>query len=666
MTGSQRVWWREPFRMFQTNLREIDAATMDVDDTLDYLERFGADTWLLSVGGIVSNYPTSLSSQTANPALAARPSGDLVGDAVAAASRRGIRVMARMDFSKVDHRRAELHPDWCFVDPEGRRQVYNGLTSVCPSAGYYQNETFAVVAEVLDRYGVSGFFFNWLTYNERDYSRRYRGVCQCAACVRRFAQWAPGLLLPVGPESDSYDEWRRFADDSLEALTLKMRNHIAELAPEAMLVQGTSADVLFHEANNAVGRPLWHVRTAEQVSAARTARPDTPVLVNSVAFVDMPYRLAGEDPQHFAQYLVQAISRGAYPSTYIMGGPCDGPHACLETAGELTRFHRDHTDVYRDLVPAARTLLVRPDALRRSAVAHTLAVEEFRGLSVALLERHVPFDVVDERQLAALPDDDGHRMIIVPDLGPLEPAAQGRLDRAVEAGAAVVFTGATAPFAGSPVERVLARLDTFEELLSLHVGGLDGPSEGWAEPFAVVGAIDLVVARGDAETALPVIGRAPFGPPEKCHGHLETGHPGFLRRRSGSGTVAVIPWTIGRALRATGSGRLGDAIVRLLSCIDPDVVIPTNLPGAVEIALGRSAFGTVAHLLNRSGDRTDHFTTPVPIGPATVTLPWPEATKVRALRAGTDLSCTAVEGGVAVDLPGVDLFEVLVAESPVT
>ena len=300
--------------------------------------------------------------------------------------------------------------------------MYNGLTSVCPSAGYYQDETFAVVAEVLDRYGLSGFFFNWLTYNEHDYSRRYRGVCQCAACGRRFAQLAPGVQLPVGPESDSYDEWRRFADDSLEELTLRMRNHIAALAPEAMFVQGTSADVLFHEANNAVGRPLWHVRTAEQVSAARTARPDTPVLVNSVAFVDMPYRLAGEDPHHFAQFLVQAISRGASPSTYIMGGPRDSPYACLDIAGELTRFHRHHTDVYRDLVPAARTLLVRPDALRRVPTPTSSQSRSSRGLSVALLERHVPFDVVDERQLAALPDDDGHRMIIVPNLGPLESA----------------------------------------------------------------------------------------------------------------------------------------------------------------------------------------------------------------------------------------------------
>src|SRR5690606_39764657 len=98
-------WWHHPFRTFQTNLREIDAG-LDVEATLEAIQAHGADTWLLSVGGIIANHPSSLASQTVNPALAERPSGDLVGDAVAAAQARGVRVLGRMDFSKV---RSEEH-----------------------------------------------------------------------------------------------------------------------------------------------------------------------------------------------------------------------------------------------------------------------------------------------------------------------------------------------------------------------------------------------------------------------------------------------------------------------------------------------------------------------------------------------------------------------------
>src|SRR5699024_4106154 len=179
-------WWHSPFRTFQTNLREIDAG-LDVEAVLDAIEDHGADTWLLSVGGIIANYPSELECQTVNPALAERESGDLIGDAVAAASARGIRVLGRMDFSKIDAQRAEQNPQWCFVSPEGEPQLYNGYRSVCPSGEYYQSRAFDVIAEVLGRYDLAGFFFNWMSFNEFDYSRTYWGVCHCTACLRGFA-----------------------------------------------------------------------------------------------------------------------------------------------------------------------------------------------------------------------------------------------------------------------------------------------------------------------------------------------------------------------------------------------------------------------------------------------------------------------------------------------
>jgi hypothetical protein len=330
------LWWQRPFRMLQTNLREIDAG-LDVDAVLDYIEDFGGDAWLLSVGGIISGYPTDLPFQTRNPALAQRESGDLVGDAVAAAHARGTRLLARMDFSKVDGRIAEQHPDWCFVDPAGHQQVYNGLFSVCPSGPYYQAKVFEILTEVLERYDVDGFFFNWLTYGEHDYEKRYRGVCQCASCVAAFAEFAPGVPLPSDPDSPAYLTWRRFTTTMIDDWTARVRKFIAGRRPEAPLIMGDTSDIVFHEANNAVDRPLWHHLCGEHASLAKTYRPQTPVLVNAAAFVDMPYRLAGEEPHAYEQYLVQAIARGANPSIYIMGTPETVAYECLGPARELIR-----------------------------------------------------------------------------------------------------------------------------------------------------------------------------------------------------------------------------------------------------------------------------------------------------------------------------------------
>lgn len=611
-----RLWWHEPFRMFQTNLREIDAG-LDVEKVLDYLVEFGADTWLLSVGGIVSNYPTDLDFQTRNPYLAERPSGDLVGDAVKAAGRRGIRVMGRMDFSKIDHRRAEAHPDWCFVAPTGEHQVYNGLTSVCPSGDYYQARLFDVLDEVLDRYPIDGFFCNWMSFNEVDYSRRYWGVCHCVACADRYDK-----PLPDGKDSPGYDDWQRFSKGVLADLTARIREHLADRRPEAPLVLGDQADIVFHEANNAVGRPLWHHRTSENVSAAKTYRPSVPVLTNSVGFVDMPYRMASEDPNHFAQYLVQAIARGANPSTYIMGTPDDNPYACLEIAGELTRFHRDHAEVYTDLVSTAETLLVRPSSG---------STPEFQGLYLSLLQRHIPYDVLPQERLADA-DLSRYRVVVLPDLGTVD------LDRYVEAGGSVVATGNTELHC-LPVRR-LASYGTEESTRSLHLQG----------GVPVFGAFHLVEPSAGSDTGLHALSRAPYGPPEKCHGHEQLEHPGVVR----SGGVVLLPWTIGRSYREVGLSVHREIFVdEVIGAGSPQV--ETELPEQVEIVLGRSAAGTVVHLLNRSGDTDQRFAPPVRIAPALLRLP-DGVREVEALRSGERLPVT--DGRVRV--PDIGLFEVLV------
>ncbi|TDW84512.1 putative glycosyl hydrolase-like family 6 (GHL6) protein [Kribbella pratensis] len=601
-----RLWWQDPFRMFQTNLREIDAG-LDVESVLDYLEDFGADTWLLSVGGILSNYPTDLEFQTRNPYLAERPSGDLVGDAVKAAARRGIRVMGRMDFSKIDHRRAEAHPDWCFVGPSGARQVYNGLTSVCPSGDYYQVMLFEVLDEVLDRYPLDGFFCNWMSFNEVDYSRVYHGVCHCVACQERYDG-----VLPDDRDSPGYADWLRFSKEVLADLTGRIREHLAARRPEAPLVLGDQADIVFHEANNAVGRRLWHHRTSESVSAAKTFRPTVPVLTNSVGFVDMPYRMASEDPHHFAQYLVQAIGRGANPSTYIMGTPGTTPYACLDVASRLTRFHRDHAEVYRDLVPAAQTLLVRP--------VHSRA--EFEGLYLSLLQRHVPFDVLPEERLGEA-DLSRYRTVVLPNVGPVDLGAYaGR----------VVATGTTTALS----VRTLARYETEAETRSLHLEG----------GVPVFGTFNVIEAPSDAEVALRALSRAPYGPPEKCYGHVLLDHPGMVKQ----GNVVLFPWTIGQAYREVGLSVHRDLFVDQVGG-----AVETDLPEQVEIVVGRSAAGFVVHLLNRSGDTDQRFAPPVRIGPAWSRVP-AGVREVRALVAQEDLPVS--DGWVQV--PEIGLFDVLV------
>jgi len=670
-------WWHSPFRTFQTNLREIDAG-LDVEAVLDAIEDHGADTWLLSVGGIIANHPSRLASQTVNPRLSERPSGDLVGDATAAAQARGLRVLARMDFSKIDAARAERHPEWCFVSPEGEPQIYNGYCSVCPSGEYYQREMFDIVAEVLEKYPIAGFFFNWMSFNEVDYSRRYQGVCHCEACRRGVATAAPGIALPSGPEDPGYSRWKQYSDGVLEDLHERMRAHVRHLAPQAALIQGDRADITFHEANNAVGRPLWHQATADAVDAARSPDPARPVFVNAVAFVDMPYRWAGEDPRHLEQYAVQSLAHGAQPSTYIMGTPADSPFPGLAASARITRFHRDHQEHYTGLVSTARTALVRPTGGARART-------EFEGWHAALSEAHIPASVIRPDALPALARD-RFDLVILPDLGALPPDAVAALADFLGRGGAVITTGSSGWDAGvhqlDPDAEHLhqkAVLDTEESLRSLHLdigdsldphrreGPVHVPALGEYRALGLSGASAhrTGAAAHGAGAGWPVLGRALYGPPEKCYGNEATGHPGRVAWQVGDGRVTVIPWLPGTVLRELGLSLVGEALAGLAVHLGgPDLRWDSTLPAHVRIVPGRGARGALVHLLNRSGERPQRFVDPAPTAPAELGIPCDqEPSGVRALVAEREIDWSWAAGTLRVKVPSIDVFEVLEVRS---
>lgn len=672
-TTRDAPWWHSPFRTFQTNLREIDAG-LDVEAVLDAIEDHGADTWLLSVGGILANHPSRLASQTVNSHLSERGSGDLVGDATRAAQARGIRVLARMDFSKIDAARAERHPEWCFVSPEGAPQLYNGYRSVCPSGEYYQHEMFEIVAEVLENYPIAGFFFNWMSFNEVDYSRRRWGVCHCEACRRGFARFAPGVTLPAGPEDPGYDRWKEYSGGVLTDLHHRMQAHVRRLAPDAALIQGDRADITFHEANNAVGRTLWHQATADAVDAARSTDPARPVFVNAVAFVDMPYRWAGEDPRHLEQYAVQSIAHGAQPSTYIMGTPADSPFPALAASARITRFHRDHREHYTDLVPTARTALVRPPGSARSRT-------EFEGWHDALSEAHLPASVLRADALGVL-GRDRFDLVILPDLGELPGQAVTALEDFIDQGGAVITTGSSAWSAGvhqlDPDGQHLhqtAVFDTEESLRSLHLdigASLDAAREGSLRGPVHVPALGEfralgipVEARGGIETAWPVLGRALYGPPEKCYGNEETGHLGRLTWQAGAGgTVTVIPWMPGAALRELGLSVVGEALAGLAAAGGrTHLRWSTTLPAYVRVVPGRGARGQLIHLLNRSGERPQRFVDPAPVAPAQLEIPCDQEPRgVRALVADQELDWSWAAGTLRLRTPSIGVFDVVAVD----
>jgi hypothetical protein len=668
-TAEGNKWWRHPFSVFQTNLQEVDAV-MDVEKILDIIEEHGADTWLINTGGIVSFYPSDLDFQTRNPFLADRASGDLIGDAVAAAHKRGIRVLARCDFSKMSTQIAQQHPDWLFVSPKGEPQIYNTLYSACPSADYYQFRSLDILDEIMERYPVDGFFFNWFGFSETDYSRVYHGVCHCEKCRTTFAEFSGSKELPDGPGHPNYPEWLQFSNGVIRALATKISDHILAQRPDAALVLSRGAPVIYYEANNAFGRELWHHSTSENVSAHMTGLPEISLMVNSVSFVDMPYRMAGEQPEHFAQYLLQAIARGGNPSTYIMGAPGRIPYANLPLAGEVSRFFRDHKDMYGRLQPGGGIALARPNRLRSADPGFEHTVEEFRGLYSAFKEKHIPFDVIGADLIAKMDAEgllDKYQLVVLPDLGSLGTDAAAALDRFVEAGGNLVLTGSSGVTAHGGVELKTAPSimrvgapERGQDLWATYVSTSDQPdAQGFhyaAPTIPVYGSYAHFVWKPTAQRIGVMLPQAPFGPPEKCYGHVTGGEPAATSATR-NGTVIQIPWSVGRTYREFGTTEIRDYFLDTIDGV-LDATVSADLPEQVEMIVGRDPSGIVIHLINQTGARRKSFGPHVPVDGGKLRIKG-AAGGAELLVAGGNVDISKIDGGIEIALPRIELYEVL-------
>ncbi|MGH2368551.1 MAG: alpha-amylase family protein, partial [Chloroflexota bacterium] len=486
-TRRNAEWWRRPFRIFQTNIREVDSG-LDVERNVQDILDFGCTVWLLNAGGIVSHYPSKLPYQHPSPWLKDRPSGDLIKDAVEVAHRHGVRVMARCDFSKLHRDVFEQHPDWFYVSPKGQRQVYNGLYSACPSGPYYQEKSLEIIGEILDNYAVDAFFFNMFGMALRDYSGNYHGICQCVNCRRRFAAFSGGMALPKEETyaDPAYPVWRRYTRQLLDGIAGRVRESIKSRRADVCLLLNSNPDVTFHEINNAVDRPLplWRYHAGESAKTSVSAHPERPVAINCVMFWDIPYRFSAEQPGMVQLSLAQVIANGANPYCYVLGHTANQPdRKNFPAVRRMMQFHKAHERWYDGIRPAAEVLLIAPNQSEAAygAEGGAKVVAARRGAYRALVESHLPFDVLPDTALAQAEADGrlaGYKAVVLPNAAALSDEQTTILDRYVEQGGGLVatFETGTRDGDGQPrpdgqialrslgAARVLARRDGFKEL----------------------------------------------------------------------------------------------------------------------------------------------------------------------------------------------------------
>lgn len=653
-----REWWRQPVRYFQHLLREVDLETFDAARLIDEVRALRAGATIVMGGGFSAWYPSKLASQRVNPHL----KGDFLGDVVAAAKVADIRVIARMDISKGRPEWLARDPEWFCRAADGSPRLVWEMPQTCPTGPYWQAEAFKIVDEILGRYAIDGFFFNYLNVAR----------CHCARCQATVRAATGTAVPPDGARSPAYERWRQ---RTMAAYLARMRDFIRERAPAAVLIpyhhvrdgwnyraMAGIADVVSAQAsiplavNPVDPQPQWNHWAAEEALAARAVKPDcAPVLIHTGSEF-FASRQTAMPPDRLIRGMIQAAAHGANACASVNGTLAQDDPRAVPALREFGDYLARNAAWYRDLRSVARVALIRaqdsmdwgPDAGRPAGDPRTPGhVAEFRGLYEILVQLRHACDVVPDGGLRH-EDLKRYAAVVVPAVSCLGDDDAAALDAYVAAGGTLIMTadsGACDPDGNARAAPALQCLPWRPGPSRNVFGGYFKLAEG----RAAFGGIPHIGADGDFWS--PVGGETPAGighdlrlvsparnnAPEFTVVPAGGVEPGLLRRSHGRGKAIWLPWRVGALFHLFGIPEYATVIGHLLG----EPVLRTDAPAAVECIHYGHPEGEIVHFLNGASNQTKPLVQSVPLAGFTVRLRSP-ATRAILLNTGENLAVSRV------------------------
>lgn len=616
-------WWMEkPFRMVQNNLRDIDGA-MDVDHEVMMLKKLGANVVQVGCGGISAFGPSKLSCQRPTPYL----QGDKFGEVIEKCHAAGIRVIARFDVSKVHKDYLKTNPDWFTRRADGSPAYFEDCAAVCVNGAYQQDRILDILREAMTNYPLDGIFFNIPGYPTTDYDGNYVGICQCENCKRRFHEWSGGMTLPTVEDGNDpvYRKYEEFKLYTVADMLHRVRSLIKSIDPDIPLstYSDDGIDIVRCEAQSAIhAKHFWLYSGSEDPAAIKTTFPDKVPSNCAINAVDIPYRFMGVSTWLNQIRLYQNAAVGGNLDWCIIGAFEDYPdRANYEGVRQAFSLHARHENLFARLRSTAKILLVNPRPFYQYQITSG-NVHEYRGIVHMLKERHIPFDTVilnaTEDFAGRLNDYD---IVILPDL-PRAPGPKLR-EALLATTATVVGTGHT--FAEDP--------ELLEKLFGVRIREKIEPvaaSYLLTEPKEVFRSFpdrDWVFLHGDsfrlelvhAQGYLPLVAAAPYGPPERAHGHVVTNDSMAAVM---DGKNLYLPWMAGTLYHDLGYEDHKDLFLDLLDHVRPlPLPMTTDAPGCVDVFLhsvGEGAY--LVQLINLSGWNGITMAKPLPLENIHLTL----------------------------------------------
>lgn len=647
MSETKHWWEGYPWRMVQTNFREIDMEDLDAKRYVRDVKDFGATVVMVNAAGIIASYDTKVPCHTESEYL----TGDSLRTLLDECHRAGLRVIARTDFSKIRYPLYEAHPDWAFRTAEGETVDCSGDVQVCPSGGYAQENVYEILRELITEFSFDGIFFNMSGAFVTSYDGARYGPCMCRRC-RAAYQAAAGQEAPRGGRGDpGFLDYLGFQAKQVQANKVRQYRFIKEINPE-LAVNGF--DYTRVECNTDIGRGPW-VYGASSNARANGGWGRT-VDNASVDFMAFRYRDSSVSPALMALRQWQTLANGGGLSLYLMGRLDNHRDvSALAPTRRVFQFHKEHEKLFGGLTSAAEVVVVRKGGMALNA-------PETDGWVQALTERHIPFDEVKLPDLT-VEKLQGKQAVILGGAGRLPENLGALLDGFAQEGGTVIASGDTSGLACLGIKAV-GEHKTGLMSSAFEVGERDKaafPRCAEAPILPIGPELQMAEFEEGTERYLRLIPEHPYGPPERCYYTETTDYPGVTTHKYGKGKGLYIPWNIGSFYFEQGWQNTLNVMRDVLFSLCSLPELAPGLSPMAELTLAKKGGLLLAQLVNASGCFANRWFPPVPIRDIRLELPGPAGKCARALNGGK-VTCESGDGKLIVHLDVLNEYEAIIIE----
>ncbi|MCR5395941.1 MAG: beta-galactosidase [Lachnospiraceae bacterium] len=615
MTQKENWWMDDPWRMIQTNLREIDMEDMDAKEFASDLADYHATVVTLNAAGILADYETKLPYQKTCEYL----HGSGLEEIIEECHKKGIKVIARCDFTKIPEETYEKYPHWAYRDKDGNPLIYNGFVQTCINGEYQQKKVLEILDEVFTNFAFDGLFCNMSGVVVTDYELNIHEPCHCENCKTMFKNQF-GMELPDSfqKRDATFGAYMRFINTCSADQKKKIYETVKSIRP-SIAVNGF--DYFRTECNQDINHHPWVYDGAANSRRIAGRYRKKRVDDASAVYMAFQYRHTGISSELLKIRQWQNLMYGGGLSVYTLGTLKNkkDPSALLASK-EVYEFYAACEEAYNHQHSAAKVLLLTKALMGRED-------EEQDGLVEILSQCHIPFD---EMRLPDFREEclGDYEVLLMGDVSSLSESQAKAIDDFVAAGGKLIATGGCGILdqRRMPLPKPMLSclgMESVEKIEKVKSSILELSVEdqkmfsncaqkqiGTIVPWKTYIKGSL---KNEAKGYFTLLPEQPFGPPEICYEKGKTAYPGVIEMPFGKGKSFWAPFEVGSFYREFGYENtffFMKDVLESLAGIKP-LIISSPM---VEATITESEDAWMIHLLNLSGSFGNTYHDPIEIG----------------------------------------------------